>query len=255
MTAFHLEKMTQEMTQNHRTVIAVQLFDMLPVGDFLNFAATANFQSLPWCRQKAQRLRAEVRAGMAAIQTYGLFLPPFYCPVQPTAAFDPLLLPSPIRRYQRLWQIEGSSSCICTIKEAGGIGPVEILRYENRQLCWDQWVGEVPLDIFVQDSIEFLDTCCCNVQMACWEAVPAAVLPWPLARLYPRMPRRDHLNVDYAILYFQYQTVGVAMCFWYGSAHEPRSVMPPTSLESDGITSSTARDTAEEAESLDDHGS
>ena len=239
-----LQKMTRAMSSRTSrpmngellAVLAPILLEMVGIGEFLNMAATANFHLCEWCKAKARQMRSDVLSGISAIMKHGLILPPFVLPVRPTLAFDPMLLRSPLRRYQRLWQIEGPSERL-----RGGC-PIEMLRSENRLRHWVQWVNlnvyGMSADLLVQAAIDFLAQDCRKVRFAFWEAASSAALPWPLSRLHPRMPRKDGLKVDYAILYFEYKTLGVAMCFWHTSPLGPVLATPPSCASSSDIANS-----------------
>lgn len=194
------------MLEIHRDILGPVLFDMIPVGEFLNFVATAPFPLGPQCRKQARRLQAEVLQGIAAIRDYGLAIPPFRLALRPTISLDPLLLHKPMRRFQRLWQIEGQPICIGDVIEGWGFDLCITLREGKWPFCRDQFA--------LSKSTDFLCNECRGLDFACWERVSSAALPWHVAQLYPRMPRRDGLTMDYAIIHFEYKTIGVAMCFF-----------------------------------------
>eukprot|EP00435_Cladocopium_sp_Y103_P020087 s1935_g4.t2 len=198
---------------------------MLPAGEFLNFAIAGRLEGHGWCRRKMQELRADVLAGISDIQQYGIGLPLFHGLTRPTAiAFDPTLQPDAMRRCQRLWQIEGPASCLCCISECHALDPIAVLHYENQK----------PLDfVMVEDSIAFMEFDCCSVQLVCWESISATALPWPVMQQFPLLPRREGTIVDYAILYLQYKTVGLAMCFWRESLHPGRMTLLSWSTDDD----------------------
>ena len=212
----------EPMGEVHRCILAPLLMHMLPAGDFLAFIAAGNFSSSRWCRAKIRELKAEVLKGTSRIQRYGLTLPPFANPEVPAAmAFDPMLLPCPLERFQRLWHIEGYPSCPCCVSKSRMLDPIQVLLYENR------FYSSM---LVLKESLDFLDRECRGLELASWTSIRAVALPWPLLRLYPRLPRRDFYTVDYAIVCFQYRTIGVAICFW---RHSPApwhlTIVPPSS--------------------------
>ena len=220
----------EDMTQTHRFILAPFLMEMLPVGDFLNFLAAGNFSGRVLYRGKIRELRMEVLNGISKIRCFGLGLPGFAQAARPAAiAFDPMLQSEPLDRLQDLWLIRGPpiGPCCC-------LDPVQVILYENR---------DYTSQLLLKESLEFLERECHSVQMACWERTPAVALPWPLSRLFPRMPRRDFYVVDYTILYFQYKTIGLAMCFW---RHTPPSwrltIAPPSSPISSSDDESSEED-------------
>ena len=206
----------EDMTPAHRSILAPVLMELLPAGDFLNFLAAGSFPGRALYTGKIRELRMDVLKGVSKIRCFGLGLPSFAQVARPAAiAFDPLLQPEPLERFQRLWLIDGHpiGPCRC-------LDPMQVLLYENR---------DYTSQLLLKESLEFLERECRSVQLACWERAPAVALPWPLAQLYPRMPRRDFYIVDYAILYFRYKNVGLAMCFWRHSPPPWHLVIAPPS--------------------------
>ena len=208
--------MPSVLRQMHRDVVVPILFHMLPVGEFLDFAATATFADLQASLQAARNRRYFLIQGIASILHHGLALPWFAHAVIPTLAIDPLLLPMPIHRYQRLWQIHDEQAIHDMALVRHGMDPFKMLRYENRNVH-----GHYPL---VQSDLKFLAEQCSNFQIAFWDSVCSVALPWPLKKLYPKLPQIDGLNVDYVIIYFQYKNIGACLCFW--------STFPPASSPS-----------------------
>ena len=219
----------EDMTPAHRSILAPVLMELLPAGDFLNFLAAGSFPGSALYTRKIRELRMEVLKGISKIRCFGLGLPGFAQVARPAAiAFDPALQPEPLERFQRLWLIDGYpiGPCRC-------LDPMHVLLYENR---------DYTSQLVLRESLEFLERECHSVQMACWERVPAVALPWPLAQLYPRMPRRDFHIVDYAIVYFQYKNVGLAMCFWRHSPPPWHLIIAPPSSPTSSPTSSSDDD-------------
>lgn len=195
------------LTEKHRNIVAPVLFQMVCPDVFLKFLAAANFTLCAWCRDSVRRLREEILEGLSGIRLHGLLLPPFCQLVRPSIAFDPVLVTHPVRYFQRFWQIEGRRSCLAGILQHHGYDPRRILEQENKSPRFPSHLSSVA------DSIDFLQGQCRCMELACWEAVKSGVLPWPLQALYPRMPHREGMTVDYAIIYFKYKTLGVALCF------------------------------------------
>ena len=208
-----------QLTETHRAVLAPVIIDMVPAGAFLNFVAAGRFQGCNSCRRKMQELRREVLDGISDICLFGIGLPPFLVRVRPAViAFDPMLQPGALRRYQRLWHIDGPISCLCCASECQTLDPIQVLRYENRS----------PQSLFLKDNIDFLAQKCCLVELACWESTFSIALPWPLMQQYPSLPCKDDMVVDYTIIYLQRKTVGLAMCFWRVSPLPWRLAFAPT---------------------------
>ena len=119
---------------------------------------------------------------------------------------DPFLLSRPIARYQLLWQIHAHQAPLDQLLGLHDMDPLKMLRHENKQVQEHYKL--------IRNGISFLRTECSGIACGFWASVSSVALPWPLPVLYPRMPQKDGICVDYVIMYFKYKTLGAAMCFW-----------------------------------------
>lgn len=187
---------TMALPAGHCDIIAAQLAEFCSARDFLNFAATMNFSHRKRFCKKVQAAKQTLLQGVGRIRKYGLLLPPFTVPRTPTVTeLDPQLLPDPIRHYERKWRLPPQL-------RSQQSNPLRILQFENR------------FHRRAAPAIAFMRHCVQQPQMAVWERVLTHDIPWETNPLARHVAKPDAACADYVILYVQYQTMAVAMCFF-----------------------------------------
>lgn len=194
-----------------RGVLAQTFFELLPLGDFVNFVATGCFSELSTCVAWIRAAKVKVRNALRPLRRGGLVLPGWGLPAVPDAvAWDPFLLPRSMSRWCNLWQIDCAerSHTLCSSCLPNCLGRI------NREMDYE--------------AAAFLKRY--GTELVIFYGVRTRALPEVVGRLFPRLPREDELLVDYILLFLRFETFELVWCFW-------RLSIP--SLSDDGVSFSS----------------